>query len=62
MPADWIGWVNAGQTVAEIDALRKCVNRGTPYGSEVWKTRIGECPRLESTLQPHGRPRNKQVE
>jgi hypothetical protein len=34
MPADWVGWVNGAQTAAEIEALRNCVNRGTPYGSE----------------------------
>ena len=60
MPADWIGWVNAAQTVAEIEALRKCVNRGTPDGSEGWKSRIANALGLESTLQPRGRPR-KQV-
>ena len=35
-PADWVDWVNAAQTEAELEALRKCVNRGTPYGSEGW--------------------------
>jgi putative transposase len=39
-PADWVDWVNTAQTEAELEALRKCVNRGTPYGSEGWKTRI----------------------
>jgi putative transposase len=56
-PADWVEWVNAAQTEAEIEALRKCVNRGTPYGAETWKTRIAATLGLKYTLQPRGRPR-----
>ncbi len=59
IPADWVGWVNAAQTEAELEALRKCVNRGTPYGSEGWKTRIANALGLESTLHPRGRPRKE---
>jgi hypothetical protein len=33
MPADWIEWVNAAQAEMEIEALRKCVNRGTSSGT-----------------------------
>jgi hypothetical protein len=40
-----------------IEALRKCVNRGTPYGSETWKTQIAATLGLKSTLHPRGRPR-----
>jgi putative transposase len=60
-PADWVEWVNAAQTEAEIEALRKCVNRGTPYGTEIWKTKIAATPGLKSTFQPRGKPR-KQLE
>src|SRR5262249_12531321 len=35
-PADCIDWVNGAQTAGERHALRKSVNRGTPYGSEHW--------------------------
>jgi putative transposase len=54
-PENWVDWVNGTQTESEIDALRKCVNRGTPYGSEAWKTRIANALGLESSLQPRGR-------
>ena len=37
---DQIEWVNAAQTEARIEALRKCVNRGAPYGAETWNTQI----------------------
>jgi putative transposase len=54
-PENWVDWVNGAQTEAEIDALRKCVNRGTPYSSETWKTRIANALGLESSLQSRGR-------
>ncbi len=52
IPADWIEWVNAAQTQVEIEALRTCVNRGTPYGTEIWKIQIAAALGLKSTLQP----------
>jgi putative transposase len=58
-PANWVEWVNAAQTEGEIEALRRCVNRGTPYGSETWKTHISATLGLKSTLQPRGRPRKQ---
>jgi hypothetical protein len=60
-PVDWVECVNAAQTEGEIEALRKCVNRGTPYGTEAWKTQIAATLGLKSTLHPRGRPR-KQLE
>ena len=31
---DWTALVNAPQTERELEALRRSVNRGTPFGSE----------------------------
>ena len=56
-PEVWVGWVNEVQTDAEAEALRRCVNRGTPFGSENWTTRIAVALGLRYTLQPRGRPR-----
>jgi hypothetical protein len=58
---DRVEWVNAAQTEAEIEALRKCVNRGTPYDMETWKPQIAATLGLKPTLQSSGRPR-KQLE
>ena len=33
---DWIEWVNQPQTPAEEAALRYCLQKGRPYGSELW--------------------------
>lgn len=41
----------------ELLALRRCVNRGTPYGSDRWTARTTTALGLESTFSPRGRPR-----
>ncbi len=32
----WLEHVNAPQTEAELKALRRCVNRGCPFGETIW--------------------------
>jgi putative transposase len=51
--------VNAAQTEPEIEVLRRCANRGTPYGTETWRTQIAAMLGLKSTLHPRGRPRKQ---
>jgi len=56
-PSRWVRLVNEVQTEAELQALRKCVHRGQPFGPDSW---IAQCVRklgLESTIRPRGRPR-----
>src|SRR5947209_5319642 len=36
LPRDWRAWVNAPQTPAEEEAVRRCRRRGQPYGSTAW--------------------------
>ena len=36
-PAEWLSWVDGVETEAELRALRRCVIRGTPYGSAMWQ-------------------------
>ena len=54
---DWHGWVNRAQTEAELDAMRRCLARGTPYGSLRWQKLTAGRLGLESSLRPRGRPR-----
>lgn len=56
-PRNWVARVNDAETEAEIDLLRRSVNRGQPFGSEPWVTRTVERFGLTSTLRPRGRPR-----
>jgi putative transposase len=58
-PKDWLGWVNAPVTDAEVEALRYCVNRGTPFGREAWVQRTARRLGLEASLNPRGRPRTR---
>lgn len=55
MPANWEKQVNQPQTPAELEALRRCVGRGSPYGGDGW-TR-GTAAALGLSLRPRGRPR-----
>jgi putative transposase len=59
-PREWLSYVNAPQTQAELDALRRSVSRGTPYGSENWVRRTVLKLGLGATLRPRGRPKKKQ--
>ena len=54
---DWLDWVNQPQSEAELAALRKCIERGMPYGNESWQHATAERLGLEASLHPRGRPR-----
>jgi putative transposase len=53
---DWLDCVNQPQSEAELAALRKCIERGTPYGSESWQHATAERLGLEASIHPRGRP------
>ena len=55
--AEWLEWVNRPLTEDDLLAMRHCVNRGTPYGSDVWKKRTATRLGLQSSMRPRGRPR-----
>jgi len=56
-PQDWCAFVNAPQTDAEVDAIRRCVVRGQPYGGEQWVHQTATQLGLGSTLRAPHRPR-----
>ena len=58
-PDDWLATVNRPQTDAELAALRRCLSRGSPFGSDRWVRRIAQTLGLESTLRPRGHPRKE---
>jgi putative transposase len=53
----WVDHVNAPQDEAELAAIRRCVQRGQPFGDENWTKRTVIKLGLETTLRPRGRPR-----
>lgn len=54
-PKEWLSHVNTPQTEAELQAFRRAMRNGTPFGDEDWKRKIeellGTAPR-----RPRGRP------
>jgi putative transposase len=59
-PRNWSTYVNEAQTEVELNAIRHCSQRGTPYGSPAWVTQSAARLQLKHTLRPRGRPK-KQV-
>jgi putative transposase len=58
-PRQWLRVVNAAQTPAEEEALRRAVNRGRPFGGATWEKQAAGRLGLESTLRNRGRPRKR---
>ena len=56
---DWRRLVAKPQTEKELEALRRSVNRGTPFGNSSWTRRTAKRLDLQPTLRPVGRPRKK---
>jgi putative transposase len=56
-PANWLGRVNRAETRAELEALRRSVRRGQPFGGEAWTADLIARMGLEHTIRPRGRPR-----
>jgi len=59
LPRGWLRWVNRAETMSELAALQRSVQRGTPYGSPRWQTQTAKRLQLGSTLRPRGRPRKE---
>jgi putative transposase len=55
------GWVEEVNRIAanddEVIHLQKCIERGTPFGSESWTNQAVAKLGLESSVRPRGRPR-----
>jgi hypothetical protein len=59
VPENWLERVNAADTAGELEALRRWVRRGRPYGEEEWVMRTAEKLDLGASLRPRGRPRKR---
>ena len=56
--AGWVEDVNSPQTDAELAAIRRSVNRGSPFGDETWTTTATKKLGLEITTRSHGRQKS----
>jgi putative transposase len=55
-PADWIEWVNLGASRDELNAVRRSVRRGRPFGDDAWTFEIAQTYGLDFTVRRPGRP------
>jgi putative transposase len=56
VPTGWTEVVNRPETMAELEALRRSVGRGAPYGEAEWQRQTATVLGLNSSLRPRGRP------
>jgi putative transposase len=56
-PRNWLEYVHQPQSEQELEALRRCVQRGTPFGDPQWTRSSAARLGLDFTLRPRGRPR-----
>jgi len=59
VPRDWVRRVNRAQSDREVEAIQRSIQRGRPFGSPHWQTRIARQLDMTHTLRPRGRPRKK---
>jgi putative transposase len=57
LPANWVDYVNAPQTSQELEEIRNCVRRQSPFGTADWASLKAAELGIEETLAPIGRPR-----
>jgi putative transposase len=55
-PGDWTAYVNQVAAPTELESMRRCARRGTPYGQTAWVERMAEQMGLGCTMRPRGRP------
>ncbi len=58
-PADWAERVNTPLSTREIKHLHSSMQRGRPFGDDLWTDRIARRVGLEHTIRPEGRPPKK---
>ena len=56
-PRDWTERVNRPETEAELEAVRRSVERSQPFGAEAWQERTAKALNLEYTFRKPGRPK-----
>jgi putative transposase len=57
----WLDHVNKAQTKAELEAIRRSVLKGQPFGGEAWQKKVTGQMGLEHTFRPRGRPRIRPI-
>ena len=56
-PRTWRAMVNRPMNQRELNAIRRCVKKGCPYGSDRFVTQASSRLQLKHTLRERGRPK-----
>jgi len=59
LPRDWLQRVQRPETEAELQAVRRAVQKGQPFGSEAWQAATAANLGLEFTFRQRGRPKKE---
>ena len=59
LPDNYSVWINTEDKSDDLKIIRTAVNKGVPYGKELWVEKMVSKHRLESTTRSPGRPRKK---
>jgi len=59
LPRNWAAVVNGEEDERELEALRRSVGRGAPFGEARWVARTAARLKLESSLRPPWRPKGR---
>jgi putative transposase len=51
---NWVEFVNAPMTEAEAEAIRLCIRRDRPFGSDAWTRATAERLGLQSSIRDRG--------
>jgi putative transposase len=57
LPDKWLQHVHEPQTENELEAVRRALQRSSPFGSETWQAKTARRLGLEHTVRPRGRPK-----
>ena len=59
LPENWKSYVDKPLTSKELEKIRLCLNRQSPYGKPKWQKEVCKKYGLEQSLRPRGRPKKK---
>lgn len=58
-PRNYLDYLNEAQTEAELEGVRKSVNKNIPFGDDTWRGNIIEKFNLGQTIRGVGRPKKE---
>jgi len=57
IPSDYLYWINTTDKPEELERIRTSVNKGVPYGRDIWVSAMVSKYQLKHTQRGAGRPR-----